>query len=379
METTKPIAPHRTAALLGAGVLSLLAVAAVLPRVGPRSPSPTASQRAEAQAPQDIDLVLAIDTSSSMDGLIDGARQQLWEIVGQLGKRSPRPNLRVGLISYGNTGLRKESGWVQVESDLTTDLDGIYGKLFALRTNGGDEYVARALQVATTRMSWTPRPGARRMFIVAGNEPADQDPQVSLPQALGAAREQRIEVHSIYCGEQSNRESHLWARLAQDGGGRFAAIDHNVQVAAATPMDAELGRLSSALNGTYVPYGSEGGERQRNQAAQDGNAASLGGQAAAARAVAKASALYRNDSWDLVDLAKEGKLAQVKDEELPEELRKLAPAERQRVLEGKARERAALQEQIQRLSEKRGAAMMKAKKQRAPGKKGLDDAFEGLL
>ena len=100
-----------------------------------------------------LDLVLALDTSSSMNGLIDGARQQLWDTVAQLSKMEPRPTLRVGLVSYGNSGYDASAGWVRIDSDLTTDLDSIYAQLFALRTNGGDEYVARALHVATTRFA----------------------------------------------------------------------------------------------------------------------------------------------------------------------------------------------------------------------------------
>src|SRR5205809_7325473 len=87
-----------------------------------------------------VDLVIALDTSSSMDGLIDSARAKLWDVVNLLATAKPKPVLRVGLISYGNTGYDAQAGWVRKESDLTTDLDGIYAKLFALRTNGGEEY-----------------------------------------------------------------------------------------------------------------------------------------------------------------------------------------------------------------------------------------------
>src|SRR5438132_4928186 len=84
--------------------------------------------------PRHVDVVIALDTSSSMDGLIDSARQKLWDIVLLLGKAQPQPILRVGLISYGNTNYDSSVGWVRKESDLTGDLDKIYSKLFALRT-----------------------------------------------------------------------------------------------------------------------------------------------------------------------------------------------------------------------------------------------------
>src|SRR6476660_6836209 len=51
----------------------------------------------------DIDLALCLDTSNSMDGLIDAAKQKLWDLVNTLARARPTPNLRVALYSYGNT------------------------------------------------------------------------------------------------------------------------------------------------------------------------------------------------------------------------------------------------------------------------------------
>src|SRR5438445_5786693 len=88
------------------------------------------------QGQKRVDLVIALDTSNSMDGLIDSARQKLWDVVNLLAQARPQPVLRVGLISYGNDDYDPASGWVRKESELTTDLDGIYARLFALRTHG---------------------------------------------------------------------------------------------------------------------------------------------------------------------------------------------------------------------------------------------------
>jgi hypothetical protein len=363
-----------------AGLLALFAVALLSHRHATPVPPPPPGKGEPAQQPaQQIDLVIAIDTSSSMDGLIDAARQQLWETVGQLGRAEPRPRLRVGLISYGNTSYDAAAGWVRLDGDLSTDLDSVYARLFALRTGGGEEYVARALYVAATRMTWSQEPGTRRMFIVAGNEPADQDREISLQRALGEAQERGITVNTIYCGSESNGEVALWRSLAQDGGGKFAAIDHNAAVTVATPVDSELARLSAALNSTYVAYGSGGATRAQNQAAQDQNAATIGAPAAAARAVAKSSGLYRNDEWDLVDALKDGKLAQVKDEELPADLRKMSSAERQAFLTKKAEERAALQQRISELSVQRAGHVQAAKAKMKPGRRDLGDAMKSMF
>src|SRR5262245_10386222 len=154
-----------------------------------------------------VDLVIALDTSSSMDGLIDSARQKLWDVVNLLATAKPQPELRVGLISYGNDGYDRNVGWVRKESDLSRDLDGIYAKLFALRTNGGTEYVARATTAAVTQMQWDQSPQTLKMLFVAGNEPADQDPSIPVDQAIRRARDRGIFVNTIYCGSDSAGEA----------------------------------------------------------------------------------------------------------------------------------------------------------------------------
>lgn len=360
----------------------LLGAVAVFARSGPaNAPGPLQQQGGPARQ---VDLVIALDTSSSMDGLIDAARQKLWDTVNLLAQARPQPVLRVGLVSYGNDGYDAARGWVRKDSDLTTDLDGIYAKLFALRTGGGTEYVARALTEATERMEWRRDQQTLKIVFVAGNEPANQDPQIPLEQAVRRARAQGIFVNTIYCGSPSAGEAGLWQTAATLAGGQFAAIDQDSKVAVATPMDAELARLSQELNRTYVAYGSGGALRAMNQAAQDKNAMMLSAPVAAARAVAKSSALYSNEEWDLVDARKKGKadVASLKPAELPAELQGLDAAGRQAYLDKKAAERQAIQKQIAELSGKREqylrAERVKMKHARA-GKAAFDDAVEGSI
>jgi Mg-chelatase subunit ChlD len=325
-----------------------------------------------------VDLVIALDTSGSMDGLIDSARQKLWDVVNLLAQAKPTPSLRVGLISYGGTdGYDSSKGWVKKESDLTTDLDSIYSKLFALRTSGGDEYVARAVTVGTREMQWSQDPKALRIIFVAGNEPANQDPKIPVETAVAQAKEKHIFVNTIYCGSESSGEASLWAQVARLGGGRFAAIDQNHAVAIATPMDAELGRLSMELNKTYVAYGSTGRAHLANQAAQDKNAESAGGYVAATRSAAKASAMYSNEEWDLVDAQKHGKkVAEMAPGALPPAVAALPPAKRDEYVKEKAKERDHLQQQIAQVNAKREAYIKAERARRAKGSaKALDDAL----
>src|SRR5205814_8165260 len=97
-----------------------------------------------------------------------------------------------------------------------------------------------------------------------------------------------------------------WSEFAELGGGGLINTDQQRgTVTIATPLDQRLGELSTKLNRTYVYYGVEGQVKQLNQAAQDSNAAAAGAPVAAARSVSKASGLYRNEMWDLVDRMKQ--------------------------------------------------------------------------
>lgn len=344
-----------------------------------RDPQPPFSQ--PTHGAKKVDLVIALDTSSSMDGLIDSARQKLWDVVNLLAHARPTPVLRVGLISYGNDGYDARVGWVRKDAELTTNLDDVSEKLFALRTNGGSEYVARAVHDATMDMKWDQDPSTLKIIFVAGNEPANQDPQIPVERALGEARHKGIFVNAIYCGSDGAFEANGWRTVAQLGSGKYAAIDQNRVVAINTPMDAELAKLSNELNKTYVGYGVAGREKAANQAAMDSAAGAAGAPVAASRAATKSSALYRNDEWDLVDARAHGKkdVAKMKAEELPAPMRGMDDKEREQFLDQKAQQRQALQHRIAELAKQRDAYIAQARRKAPTGHATFDDAVTSTI
>src|SRR5262245_515266 len=125
-----------------------------------------------------VDVVICLDVSGSMQGLVASAKIKLWDIVNDLAKVKPTPQMRVALYSYGHTSYDPKAGWVRKEIDLTTDLDEVYKKLNALTINGGEEYVARVCRDALVEQKWSADKNALRLIFVCGNEPADQDKQV---------------------------------------------------------------------------------------------------------------------------------------------------------------------------------------------------------
>ena len=320
-------------------------VAAALAACGP-------ARAADPVAGRPVDLVLCIDTSNSMDGLIESAKLKLWDVVNELAKVKPTPILRVALYNYGNDNFTAESGWVKQELELTTDLDAVYAKLNGLKTRGGTELVARVTRQAIKDLKWSDDAKALKLVFVCGNESASQDKQYTLAEVAKQAKDKGVYVNTIYCGPANNPEAAEWKEFAVLGGGRYGNIDQNksaAQQVVATPHDKDLAELSGKLNRTYVFYGKDRAALAENQKAQDDNAAKAGAGVAAARGQTKAEALYRND-FDLLDRMKGDKAFDVKklaDAELPDELKKLKPEEREGYLKKKGEERDAVQKQIQ--------------------------------
>lgn len=320
-----------------------------------------------------IDIAIALDTSGSMSGLINSARQKLWDIVNEVSKAKPTPRLRVALLTYGSEGTEAD-GYVRVRSNLTTDLDSIYAKLFELRTSGGTEYVGRVVYRSLKELDWDRDPDTLRQIYVAGNESANQDRRVPVGTALELAKKHDVFVNAIFCGGERDQDANSWRAVATTGRGMYASIDHNHgTLAIRTPYDAEMQRLGQQLNGTYVGYGRQGAAAAAVQSAQDKNAASMGA-AGASRALAKASRVYRNDRWDLVDARKAGK--KVAKAELPAKLRGMSADELRTHLDKKEAERKGLQAKIRELAKKRQQHISAEMKKQG---KTESHAFEGAV
>ncbi len=309
----------------------------------------------EIKEPRVIDLAICLDTSGSMNGLLDAARTKIWSIVNDLALAKPLPRLRVAFLTYGNNGHTAESGWVKVHSDLTEDLDLISQEMFAQTTNGGDEYVGRVLQRAMEGLQWGDRKDALRLVIVAGNESAEQDPTVNFRDICRKLIGKGIMVNSIYCGPAADNLAPAWKEVATLADGHFASIDQDRgTVTVSTPFDAKLADLSASLNRTYVPFGAEGDAGWERQTAQDEKAREAAPAAAADRAACKVGRLYQCN-WCLVDVTREGrvKLADVKKEDLPEALRGKSLEEIQAHLDAKYEERCRIQADIAGLQKER--------------------------
>ncbi len=334
-----------------------------------------------------IDVVICLDTSTSMEGLIGSAKHKLWDIVNQRAKGKPAPHLRVAVFSYGNNSYDAKAGWVRKEIDLATDLDKVSEKLFALgiasRANSS-EYVGRVARDALETLKWSDGAGALKVVFVCGNEAADQDPEVKLKPLAETAARKGIIINTIYCGRPTDALAAGWKEFADLAEGRFAAIDQDRgTVAVATPHDKELAELGVKLNATYCFAGKDAKLLAENQRRQDDNAYRLSLPAAAARAESKAGGLYRFDGIDLVERLKTDPKFDVKKiavEELPDDLKKLTPEQREKHVRDLLARRETLQQQINELAGKReNYVREELKKSPSSADRAFDEAVKATL
>ena len=236
-----------------------------------------------------VKIALLLDTSNSMDGLINQAKAQLWDIVNQFSYakcgKGHTPGLQIALYQYGNDALSSREGYIQQVIGFSSDLDEISEKLFSLSTNGGEEFCGQVIQTSLRQLDWGKNPDNLKMIFIAGNEPFTQG-KLNYRDAVTNAKEKDIIVNTIFCGNYQQGISTDWKKGATLTGGEYMAIDHNKRVVHIdTPYDDIIIKLNSKLNSTYISYGAAGSAKLQLQSRQDDNAMEMEEAVAVKRAV----------------------------------------------------------------------------------------------
>lgn len=306
-----------------------------------------------------IQLALILDTSGSMSGLIEQAKQQLWKIVLELAKtKAPDgkdPQIEIALYHYGNDGLSASNGYVQQLVPLTSELDDISEQLFALGTNGGEEYCGTVINASLNELQWSQNPEDLKLIYIAGNEGFDQGFQ-AYQEACAKAVNNNVIVNTIFCGERYVGINQLWQDGAMLGKGNYSNINSNQRtVHYNTPYDDQISALNRKLNGTYISYNHAGNVKKEKQVAEDMKAEAQGSAYASKRYLSKGSKVYKNSSWDLVDASKEKEfsLQQIENEALPDSLQNLDEGQLKIKIEELSAERKKLKAELSDMNIKR--------------------------
>jgi len=302
-----------------------------------------------------IKVALLLDTSNSMDGLIDQAKSQLWNVVNELSVakcNGETPKLEIALYEYGNDQLSMREGYIRLVNPFTRDLDLISEKLFSLKTDGGSEYCGQVIQSSLKALDWDENPNDLKMVFIAGNEPFDQG-NVDFREVCKNARNREIIINTIFCGNFEKGANTFWKDGAYIGGGNYMNIDKDVQyVHIKTPFDDKIIELNKQLNKTYVAYGARGEKSYLRQAEQDKNAYSMNEEVAIQRISSKSKSAYKNSHWDLIDAASDEnfELESLDENDLPKEMKNMTKEERIKYIEEKANNRKEIVNQINELT-----------------------------
>ena len=321
----------------------------------------------EVKSKRKIQLVILFDTSSSMNGLLNQAKSRLWEIVNESGAlryHGEMPSLEIAMYDYGNSGIQNNL-FVRKQLDFTSDLDLVSQKLFALTTNGGNEYCGAVISDALAQLNWSSDARDLKMVYIAGNEPFNQGP-VNYQEVCSIATSKEVLVNTIYCGDHMQGIREMWKDGASCAKGDYFNIDANREVVfIPTPFDDQINEYSMKINRTYVQYNSIGMGRMELQESQDMNAAHVNASVAAKRAKAKISLNYNNSQWDLIDayLADSTIINSLERKFLPNELKDKTNKELLLFVKTKLKEREDIQNTIAVLTVKREAFIQKKKQE----------------
>src|SRR5215475_8050446 len=121
-----------------------------------------------------IEVCFVLDTTSSMTGLIEGAKQKIWSIANQFVSAKPAPELKIGLVAFRDRG----DEYVVRSFALTDDIDSVYAKLREFRAEGGGdmpESVNEGLAAAVRDMKWSADARTLRIIFLVGDAPPHMD------------------------------------------------------------------------------------------------------------------------------------------------------------------------------------------------------------
>src|SRR3989440_1207252 len=323
-----------------------------------------------------IEVCFVLDTTGSMGGLIEGAKQKIWSIANEMISAKPTPELKLGLIGYRDRG----DEYVVRSFNLTDDIDAIYGHLREFKADGGGdtpESVNEALDEAIHKISWSDDKKVLKIIFLVGDAPPHMDYPNSpkYPDLCREAAKKDLIINTIQCGEMAETKP-IWQEIAKLSEGSYVGISQSGNVAViSTPMDKELSRLNERIGATLIPYGDSKLQAEVHAKYAAAKSAPVSAMADRLTYNSKTGKAVQGRG-ELVDALNDKtlKLEEIDQKQLPTELQKLDRDELQKRIAKAREERADLQKQIVEASKKREAYIQSENKRLAAEGKG--DAFD---
>ncbi len=351
------------------------AFAALLPLHVSAAAQP-ATAAANVRKPQ-IEVCFVLDTTGSMGGLIEGAKQKIWSIANEVIAAKPTPSVKFALIGYRDRG----DAYVTRLTPLTEDLDAIYADLRKFDAGGGGdtpESVSQALDEAVRLIAWSADRSVLKIIYLVGDAPPHTDYQdgPDYKDVCAAAAKKDLIINAVQCGNLPGTRE-FWTDIARRSEGHYVALAQSGNMAAvATPFDERLAQLNVEVGRTLVPYGAPAAQAavRAKQEVIELSSFAVAADRLSYNAISGGKVVQ--GGGELLDAMKEGKVAfgDIKRADLPAELQELKADELRTRLEATAAKRAELQATISELSQQRAAYLAAEQKKQAAAGKG--DAFD---
>ena len=330
-----------------------------------------------------IEVVFVLDTTGSMSGLIQAAKEKIWSIATTMASAQSAPEIKMGLVAYRDRG----DTYVTKVVDLSSDLDSMYATLMDYQAGGGGdgpESVNQALYDAVHKMSWSQDQDTYKVVFLVGDAPPHMDYQddVKYPITVKVAQAKGILINSIQCGANSHTTS-KWQQIAQLGGGKYFRVDQSGSaVAVTTPFDKKIADLSKKIEDTRLYFGNKEEKiiQRKKHAATDKLHALSSVAALARRAEFNISESGKTNMYgesELVGGVSSGRvdLSILDADELPESMQDMSLDEQKILIGKKAEKRKELDREIREVSRQR-RVYLKKKAEEAGGYK---DSLDVLL
>lgn len=328
-----------------------------------------------------LEMVFVLDTTGSMGGLLDGAKQKIWSIVNEVMQKQSKPDVRVGFVAYRD----RNDEYVTQIVPISSDLDAVYSKLMDLEAGGGGdtpESVRKALAEGVEKAGWSKSGAAKIIFLVGDAPPQNYSGEPDVLATTTVAVRRNIVVNTIQCGDDHETRS-IWQQVAKAGQGKYFAIAQNGGVEEMnTPFDSRIAELGQKLGGTFIAYGAPTRRADLSMAAAETESKMANAASNTARADRALNKAVNKDAYngDLIQDMERGriKLDEVKAEDLPDDLQRVSPAERQRQVDARIAERKKIRQEILELSKQR-EAFLRAEGARSGRSGGFDSAVRAAL
>lgn len=329
-----------------------------------------------------IEVAFVLDTTGSMEGLIDGAKRKIWTIANTIVDIQPDADIRMALIGYRDRG----DDYVIKSFDMSKDLQALYGNLTRFEADGGGdepEAVNEALNTAVSKLTWSDKQGTRKIVFLVGDAPPHMDykGERKYPEIIADARKENILINTVQAGNSAETKN-FWKDIAERGAGRYLAIaqDGGPVEEITTPYDQQILQNQQQIDKTIMPYGTRAQQDELSEKMSVKMAAPAAVQVENSKFYSKRSSAKEviTGGGDLIDDVRNKKLQlnSVKESELPVDFKGKSEKERAEIVEKKLSERSRLEEQMAGFVKQRDDYLMKAA---AEGNKQLDTSFDKVV